>query len=135
MGDNFQEWKQHFIDQAKGLIPHEKKFYRVSQQKVKEPTREVNIKMVSPTEQVVERAKATISNPPTKYDPVSGLMLKSEVENSEIRVKRKTIRKRAPKPQKRKVSKKPKSKSKSSSKKKTIKKKVAKKQPRQKYKW
>lgn len=116
MGSDFHEWKKHFIDQARGLIPHEKKFYAVSQQRGKEDTRQVNINMVSPTEQVVERAKATLSHPPTTYDPISGVMQQGEVENTKIKRKRKTKRKRLIKGKKRKISKKKK-------KKKTIKKK------------
>lgn len=75
MGDSFQEWKQHFIDQARGLIPHQKNFYKVVQQRGKGGN-QANIQLVSPTKQVVERAKSTLSQPPTVYDPVTGLVQK-----------------------------------------------------------
>lgn len=72
MSNEFQTWKEHFIDQAKGLIPHQKYFYTVSMQhgKGEKPL----IKMISPTEQVVDRAKAKLNHPPSVYDPVTGIM-------------------------------------------------------------
>lgn len=87
MGDEFQTWKEHFIEQAKGLVPHQRKFYRVSMQHGKggEPP----IKMVSPTEQVVERAKSTLSQPPTIYDPVTGIMQHANRKHSKINTPRK----------------------------------------------
>lgn len=86
MGDNFEIWKQHFIKQARGLIPHEKVFYKVSEQTGR--GKEENIKMVSPTEQVVERAKSNLSNPPVVYDPVTG------ITNQPIYKKKNNVRKR-----------------------------------------
>ena len=81
MNEEFHIWKQHFINQAKGLIPQGKHFYKVSSQKGKGETT-ANIKMVSPTEQVVERAKSAVSQapsvPPTVYDPVTGVIQSSK---------------------------------------------------------
>jgi hypothetical protein len=86
MSDEFQAWKNHFIEQAKGKIPHQKKFYRVSMQQGggSQPA----IKMVSPTEQIVERAKANIEHPPTVYDPVTGVMQQTIGKHSSISRKR-----------------------------------------------
>ena len=71
MGDEFQIWKRHFIDQARGVIPHQRNFYKVSNQKGKGEGE--NIKMVAPTQQILERAKASLSDPPVVYDPVTGI--------------------------------------------------------------
>lgn len=91
MGDSFQAWKQHFIDQARGLIPHQKNFYKVDEQRGK-GSNESNIQLVTPSEQVVERAKATLSHPPTVYDPVTGI-----VQNpSPKQRKRKYVKKKKP---------------------------------------
>jgi len=87
MADNFQTWKTHFIQQAKGLIPHQRKFYRVSMQEGKGG--ETPIKMVSPTEQIVERAKSNLDGPPSVYDPVSGVMQHTEGKHTKPTRKRK----------------------------------------------
>jgi len=87
MGDNFQTWKTHFIQQAKGLIPHERRFYRVSMQEGKGD--EPPIKMVSPTEQVVDRARSSLNEPPSVYDPVSGVMQHTEGKHTKLIRKRK----------------------------------------------
>jgi hypothetical protein len=83
MAEEFQTWKEHFINQSKGLIPHERKFYKVSMQKGRggEPT----IKMVTPTEQVVERAKSKLTEPPNIYDPVTGVM--QHTDSKHVKVK------------------------------------------------
>jgi len=87
MGDNFATWKEHFIQQARGLVPHQRKFYRVSLQHGKggEPA----IKMVSPTQEVVERAKSNLNDPPSVYDPVSGVMQHTEGKHVKVMPKRK----------------------------------------------
>ena len=90
MGDEFHVWKQHFIDQARGLIPHQRNFYKVSEQKGKGD--QPSIKLVSPTEQVVERAKSTLSDPPMVYDPVTGVT--NQPINETIKKKRTYKRKR-----------------------------------------
>ncbi|MEK6266753.1 MAG: hypothetical protein N2B06_18590 [Clostridium sp.] len=87
MSEEFQTWKHHFIQQAKGLIPHQKRFYKVSMQQGKgdQPT----IKMVSPTEQVVERAKSDLVQPPSVYDPVTGVMQQTSGKHLKIPTPRK----------------------------------------------
>ena len=89
MGDDFVVWKQHFIDQARGHIPFQKKFYKVSSQGGRGG--EPSIKMVTPTEQLVERAKSSLSHPPSIYDPVTGVMQHSEGDHltGKISLKRK----------------------------------------------
>lgn len=88
MTEEFHAWKKHFIDQAKGLIPHQKKFYKVSMQQGggSQPI----LKMVSPTEQVVERAK--LEQPPTMYDAVTGVMQQTKMKHTTV--KRKTSKKK-----------------------------------------
>lgn len=72
MGEDFRAWKQHFINQARGSIPHQKYFYKVSEQKGGgDPHLKLHI--VSPTQQAVDQAKATLSDPPVVYDPVTGI--------------------------------------------------------------
>jgi hypothetical protein len=73
MSEDFGAWKRHFINQARGLIPHQNSFYKVREQKGGGGGGEQNIKLVTPTQQVVERAKSTISDPPVVYDPVTGI--------------------------------------------------------------
>ena len=89
MGDDFVVWKQHFIDQARGHIPFQKIFYKVSSQGGRGG--EPSIKMVTPTEQLVERAKSSLSHPPSIYDPVTGVMQHSEGDHltGKISLKRK----------------------------------------------
>ena len=87
MTEEFQTWKQHFIEQAKGLIPHQKSFYKVSMQQGKGD--QPNIKMVSPTEQIVERAKSSLVQPPSVYDPVTGVMLQTSGKHLKIPTARK----------------------------------------------
>lgn len=104
MTEEFRSWKQHFIDQAKGNIPHQRIFYKVSKQEGS--GEEPNIKLVTPTEQVVERAKSTLSQPPSIYDPVTGIMQQTGGKHTKIlssrtqkrkrhhKVKKKTIKRR-----------------------------------------
>lgn len=88
MADEFQQWKQHFVNQARGLIPHQSNFYRVSEQKGRGD--EQNIKMVAPTQQIVARAKSSLANPPVVYDPVTGITKQPPYENKkQIKRKRK----------------------------------------------
>jgi hypothetical protein len=79
MSEDFQVWKNHFINQAKGLIPHQKRFYKVSMQQGggSQPI----IKMVSPTEQIVERAKSTLDQAPSVFDPVTGVMQQTKIKH------------------------------------------------------
>jgi len=79
MADNFAIWKQHFINQAKGLIPHQEKFYKVASEKGGggKGLTSGEFKMVSPTQEVVERAKTQPPLPVSIYDPISGLMTHS----------------------------------------------------------
>jgi hypothetical protein len=51
---------------------------------------EASIKMVSPTQGVVERAKSNLNDPPTVYDPVSGVMQHTEGKHVKLKRKRKT---------------------------------------------
>lgn len=99
MSEEFHTWKQHFINQAKGLIPYQKKFYKVSMQQGagSQPT----IKMVSPTEQIVERAKASLDQPPTVYDPVTGVVQQTNVKHIKPTSPRKKKRKKSTKARKR----------------------------------
>ena len=100
MGADFEEWKKHFLDQARGLIPHQRNFYKVSEQRGK-GAGETNIKMVSPTQQVVERAKSTLSNPPTVYDPVTGVVHRPESSSKTTRIpKRKYTSRKVTNPKK-----------------------------------
>lgn len=109
MNEEFHLWKEHFINQAKGLIPQEIFFYNVSTQKGRgEPS--ANIKMVSPTEQIVKRAKATLSqvptSPPTVYDPVTGV-IQAEQRKTQTKLpsrKRKNTNTKKKKYKKRKIS-------------------------------
>ena len=95
MGEDFGDWKKHFMDQARGLVPYQRHFYKVSEQRGRgggSPT----IKMVSPSQQVVERAKTTLAQPPTVYDPVTGLVHRPENINKEIGTrKRKKVSKKS----------------------------------------
>ena len=45
-------WTQHFMDMARGLIPYQKRLYKVTVQ-----TGNGDVQMVTPTQAVVERAK------------------------------------------------------------------------------
>ena len=45
-------WTQHFVDMARGLIPYQKRLYKVTVQ-----TGNGDVQMVTPTQAVVERAK------------------------------------------------------------------------------
>lgn len=92
MGEEFQVWKDHFISQARGNLPHQKGFYNVSEQLGQGGS--ASIKLVSPTQQVVERAKSTLSNSedmqaPTIYDPVTGVMQSTSKKHSKIKSHRK----------------------------------------------
>ena len=89
MSEEFQTWKHHFIQQAKGLITHQKRFYKVSMQQGKGGPQ--NIKMVSPTEQVVERAKTNLVQAPSVYDPVTGVMQQTSGRHLNIPTHRKRI--------------------------------------------
>jgi hypothetical protein len=110
MGENFEVWKTHFINQARGLIPHEKIFYRVSEQKGK--GNEEKLKIVTPTQQIVERAKSNLSDPPVVYDPVTGITNQPNYEENKfpkVSRKRKYVRKSKqppPKKKKKKITKK-----------------------------
>lgn len=104
MADEFNTWKRHFIEQARGLIPHERNFYKVSSQTGKGET--TNIKMVTPTEQVVERARATLSQPASVYDPVTGIMQRTQARHKTIssqKRKRKVTKKQTSRSKKRKI--------------------------------
>lgn len=76
MSNNFEVWKNHFIRQAKGLIPHEKQFYQVTTEKgdSEKIKNDHNVTLVSPMQEVVERAKTNINNPIPTYDPVTGVV-------------------------------------------------------------
>lgn len=75
--DSYQVWIQHFIDQSKGLVPHQSLFYKINNSSQKgegKPT----IQAVTPTEQVLARAKSSMeeqSKP--SYDPVTGVFHQS----------------------------------------------------------
>lgn len=77
MAEDYQMWIRHFIDQSKGLIPHQRVFYKLgvnSQKGEGKPT----IQVVSPTQQVVERAKSTLQEQrKPSYDPVTGVVHQS----------------------------------------------------------
>lgn len=100
MGDEFQSWKHHFIQQAKGLIPHQRKFYRVSSMQQLGKGDQPTIKLVSPTEQIVERAKTILKDPPpdppSVYDPVTGVMQHAQGKHSTISRKRKQQKSKTP---------------------------------------
>jgi len=111
MADNFSVWKEHFIKQAKGLIPHENYFYRVVTAGREEGSMEEgknNVKVVTPLAQIVERAK----NAPTDtYDPTTGVIRQllskpRKVRTSKKRAPKKSTKKKAPKKKARKGTKK-----------------------------
>lgn len=110
MTEEFNTWKHHFIQQARGLIPHEKHFYKVSSQKGKGDS--TNIKLVTPTQQIVERAKSTLNHqpiqPPSIYDPVTGTMQREEGKYNKLvsSRKRKALKKPTKGVKKRKIIKK-----------------------------
>lgn len=87
MTDKFTIWKNHFINQAKGLIPHQHSFYGVSSQnKGNEVKSEHQSKIMLPTQEIVERVKRAQPNPLSIYDPVTGEM--SHFSNSSRGVRR-----------------------------------------------
>lgn len=120
MGDRFSVWKRHFENQARGLIPHDNAFYKVSSDSKKrgEGDSESKVSLVSPTQQVVERAKNQIKYHDTIYDPVTGIMLHSTGKPRSVRRLPQSSRQK-----KKKVSKKNNSKRKAKSKKKKCQKK------------
>lgn len=95
MGDSFDEWRRHFVAQARGLIPQQRNFYKVVNQHGKGGN-EGNIKLVTPTQQAVERAKSTLSHPPVVYDPVTGIAQKTETvsKRQKRKYKKKDTRKK-----------------------------------------
>jgi len=98
MADNFSVWKQHFVNQAKGLIPHQEKFYKVASQKDGggKGITSGEMKMVTPTQEVVERAKTQSPLPSAIYDPVSGVMVHSSGRPKSVRrYKKKPSKKRS----------------------------------------
>ena len=118
MEDNFAVWKKHFIDQAKGLIPHQSQFYKVTTSAREEGSMEEgkkNVKIESPLKQMIVRAK---NAPQTIYDPTTGVMRHSlgkprSVQTSKKKrsVKKKSTKaskskKKTPKKTKKKISKK-----------------------------
>lgn len=93
MEGQYQIWIQHFINQAKGLVPHQKAFYKVGSQRGEgKPV----IQLVTPTEQVVERAKASLKEKNDTYDPVTGVVHQSV--SSLLRGKNSSKRKKKSRP-------------------------------------
>lgn len=94
MSNNFEVWKNHFINQARGLIPHQEKFYSVTVDKgggAEVGKNNESINLVSPMQQVVERAKTDISNPTNIYDPVTGIIRHSSTRPRTVRKSSKGI--------------------------------------------
>lgn len=89
MDDNFAIWRKHFVDQAKGLIPHQSQFYKVTTSEREEGSMEGGKKDVKIVEQMVERAK---NAPRTIYDPTTGVMRQSLGKPRSVR----TLKKKAP---------------------------------------
>lgn len=75
MGDKFDIWRRHFEKQARGLIPHDNTFYKVqtAPQNNQQEIFGKKIQIGPPTQQAIERAKSSLYNPPTIYDPVLGI--------------------------------------------------------------
>lgn len=75
MEGEYQMWVQHFIDQAKGLVPHQKTFYKIGSQRGEGKN---TIQLVTPTKQVVERAKSSLEElRKDTYDPITGVVHQS----------------------------------------------------------
>jgi len=77
MGDSFLAWKQHFIKQAKGLVPHQDSFYNVTTERNAgngDTSSNIKTTLVSPVQQMVERAKSDVIEGSAIYDPVTGVM-------------------------------------------------------------
>ena len=130
MGGDFEIWKRHFINQAKGLIPHQDRFYQVTSEKGSGEGMQNDkhpITIVSPMQQIVERAKTDIINPSPIYDPVTGVVRHSVKRARTVRkyTKKKQPSKRKPKNKKKQKPRKPKGKKKT--KRKTLKNKTRKK--------
>jgi len=88
MADKFTAWKQHFVKQAKGLVPHEDTFYNVTTEKSGEKAfsnANPNVTLVSPVQQLVERAKNDKPETSTIYDPVTGVMRQSATKHQRVR--------------------------------------------------
>lgn len=121
MAEDYQMWIRHFVDQSKGLIPHQRVFYKIgvnSQKGEGKPS----IQVVSPTEQVVERAKSTLQElRKPSYDPVTGVVHQSlqKLLGGHITRKRKNISKKSKSRKTGKVTKRVQQKSRKSPKKKT----------------
>lgn len=75
MTDKFTAWRQHFENQARGLIPRENTFYQVSStpQRQQEELFGKQIEMAPSTQQAVARAKNALDNINIIYDPVLGI--------------------------------------------------------------
>lgn len=75
MGDNFSVWRKHFENQARGLIPHDSAFYKVSSERGngEESKGESKMTVISPSQQIVERAKKQLKYAEVIYDPVTGI--------------------------------------------------------------
>ena len=94
MMGNYQMWVQHFIDQSKGLIPHQNFFYKIAFNGQKGDGKTA-IQVVTPTEQVVARAKATLVAPiKHSYDPVTGVSHQSPQNRRGERI---TLKRKNPK--------------------------------------
>lgn len=75
MSDKFAAWRQHFENQARGLVPRENTFYKISSTPLKDEEELFGkqIQIVPSTQQAIARAKSTLSDVNTIYDPVLGI--------------------------------------------------------------
>lgn len=95
MSEKFSIWKKHFENQARGLIPRDNSFYKVSTESTNQTSgnNESKINLISPSQQIVERAKKQIRYPDAIYDPVTGIMLHSKGKPHSVRRSTKKISK------------------------------------------
>ena len=109
--NNIDVWKKHFIDMVNGKKKKQKNVYVVQSGKGESNEKKESIKLVTPTQQVVERAKSDMKRGLEE----EGAEMNPVINIKRRRVKKKTIRrkrtkggkvkKRKPKTKKRKQSK------------------------------
>jgi hypothetical protein len=90
---NFDVWKQHFVKQAKGLLPREDSFYPVTTEVNANRSisdGQIKVDLVSPVQQAVERAESDINSYTPIYDPVTGVTRHSSGKLRSVRKKRAT---------------------------------------------
>jgi hypothetical protein len=90
---NFDVWKQHFVKQAKGLLPREDNFYPMTTEANVNRSisdGQIKVNLVSPVQQAVERAESDANSYTPIYDPVTGVTRHSSGKFRSVRKKRAT---------------------------------------------